>query len=69
MTLSYHAIACIHMAFFDVIAYLIIYHFDTLDQRESVLDKSHIAHPSVRYKKYRTLILAKIFQDIITFLL
>ena len=46
-----------------------IYHFDTLDQRESVLDKSHIAHPSVRYKKYRTLILIKTFQDIITFLL
>ena len=52
-----------------VCCYMYIYHFDTLDQRESVLDKSHIAHPSVRYKKYRTLILIKTFQDIITFLL
>ena len=43
------------------------YHFDTLDQRESVLDKSHITHLSVRYKKYRTLILINSFQDIITY--
>ena len=29
-----------------------IYHFVTLDQREKSVDKSHIAHQSVRYKKY-----------------
>ena len=31
--------------------YIYIYHFDTSDQRESVLDISHITHLSVRYKK------------------
>ena len=46
-----------------------IYHSDTLDQRESVLDKSHITHLRVRYKKYCTLILIKTFQDIITSLM
>ena len=45
-----------------------IHHFDTLDQKESVLGKSHIAHISVRYKKYHILILIKTFQDIITYL-
>ena len=33
------------------IVYARIYHFDTLDQREGMLDISHNAHPSVRYKK------------------
>ena len=28
-----------------------IYHFDTSDQREEPVYKSHIAHLSVRYKK------------------
>ena len=48
---------------------LFIYHFDTSDQRESVLDISHIARLSVQYKKYHTLILDKTFQDIITSLM
>ena len=34
--------------------YIYIYHFDTLDQRKMRVDKSRIAHLSVRYKKYRT---------------
>ena len=36
-----------------------IYHLDTLDQRESVLDISHIAHLSVRYKNIAHLFLLK----------
>ena len=35
---------------------------------EGVLDISHIAHLSVQYNKYCTLILVKTFQDIITYL-
>ena len=30
---------------------VIIYHFDTSDQREKPVYKSHIAHLSVQYKK------------------
>ena len=33
------------------LAYIYIYHFDTSDQREKPVYKSHIAHLSVRYKK------------------
>ena len=33
------------------IVYYNIYHFDTSDQREEPVYKSHIAHLSVRYKK------------------
>ena len=33
-----------------------MYHLDTVDQRESVLDKSHIAHLSVRYKNIAQLL-------------
>ena len=32
-----------------------IYHFNTSDQGEKPVYKSHIAHLSVRYRKYRTL--------------
>ena len=47
--------------------YTNIYHFDTLDQRKRRAGKSHIAHISVRYKKYRTLILINTFYSIIKF--
>ena len=32
-----------------------MYHFNTSDQREKPVYKCHIAHVSVRYRKYRTL--------------
>ena len=42
----------IYQAKYSCLCYnLYIYCFDTLDQRDSVLDKSHIAHLSVLYKK------------------
>ena len=37
------------------ILYIDIYHYDTSDQREKPVYKSHIAHLSVQYKKYHTL--------------
>ena len=48
--------------------YMYIYHFDTLDERIGRADKTHIAHLSVRYKKYLTLILINTFHSIIKFL-
>ena len=47
---------CIYIMYVAMCIYIYIiihtYHFDTLDQRESVLDISHNAHISMRYKKY-----------------
>ena len=45
-------------------SYSSIHHFDTLDQRESVLDISHSTQVSVRYKKFAHLSIAGYFDEI-----
>ena len=54
VTIATHtACYCQYVASWLLLAkYNCIYHFDTSDQRESVLDISHTVHLSVRYKKY-----------------